>query len=163
MPFACEPEAAVVVALAHEADGADDFLRRVVFEAEHPVPFVAAGDSGECVGAVVELDAVFREGPWDSGVELFDDLPLGEEGLDFGGVGEGEWAENEAWSFEGWGGWHGGGLFNGCFRGEFMECGRALPRAITHLSDDKTVAKMGHPVWWLGRECSVSGGRGVYE
>src|ERR1700755_2425313 len=48
LPLACKPEAAVGVAMKYQADGADDFLRGVVFEAERPVPLVAAGNGGEC-------------------------------------------------------------------------------------------------------------------
>ena len=60
------------------------------------MPLVSAFDGGKCVIAVVGFDAVGGEWPWDAGVELFDDLPLGEEGLDFGGVCELKRREQEA-------------------------------------------------------------------
>jgi hypothetical protein len=34
------------------------------------------------------------------------------------------------------------------FLGEWEESGSRF-RANAHLSDDETVAKMGHPLWWL--------------
>jgi hypothetical protein len=70
-----------------EADGTDD-LFGVVFEAEHPVELLATPDRGECGFEVEGADAVGRKGPRDSGVEVADDLPLGEEGLDLLGVGK---------------------------------------------------------------------------
>ncbi len=94
LPLARDPEAAVDGAGEDEADGADDLCFGIVFEAKHPVPLVSAFDGGEGVVAIVGFGSVFREGPWDAGVELFDDLPLGEERLDVGGVGECEWAQD---------------------------------------------------------------------
>jgi hypothetical protein len=86
LPVACEPEATIVVAFAHQADGADDLCFSVIFETEHPVPLVSAFDGGNCIVAVVRVYAVGREWPGDTGVELPDDLPLREEGLDFDGI-----------------------------------------------------------------------------
>src|SRR6202000_357430 len=95
-----EPEAAVVVLAACEAEGADDLVGRC-FQAKGPGPFVAAFDCGKKNVAIEVLDAVWRIGPWDARVEILDDLPLREEELRLFSVFKLERTQEEALGFEG--------------------------------------------------------------
>ena len=71
-------------------------LPGVAFEVKHPVPLFASLDGGQRGVQLVGADTVRGKGPGHSCVEVADDLPVGEYELDFVGVGELEWPEDES-------------------------------------------------------------------
>jgi len=99
------PEAAMTVirirrrGFAHEADGADDRIR-LGFEAEGPVPFIAACHCGEGLIAVVGEDALGREWPGEPGCEVTDNFPLGKELLDLRSIFDGQRTQEKTGGLE---------------------------------------------------------------
>jgi len=67
-----------------------------VLQSQRPLPFVATFDGGERDVTVVGECAVGGIGPWDVGVEMLDDLPVGKEELGLRCVRELERAQEEA-------------------------------------------------------------------
>src|ERR1700722_5740735 len=80
LPRQTEPVTAIVGQALEQTDGPNQNLRRFL-QPQRPVPLLSAFDGWKRLIAIIVEHSIRGIRPWDLGVQVFDDLPLREEGL----------------------------------------------------------------------------------